>query len=112
MLWRSFPGSIRHVLNELPRTLDQTYKQISEGLDEEKWEYALCLFQCLAVACHPLQVKELAEVLAVEVNTGIPRLNVAFISKNQLFLFHLIPSYSILFHLIPSYSILFLLFWG
>jgi ankyrin repeat protein len=49
-----------------------------EGIDEEKWEYALRLFQCLAVARRPLRVKELAEVLAVELNAGgIPRLDVA-----------------------------------
>lgn len=77
MLRRSFPGSIRRALNELPRTLDETYERILLGIDEEKWEYALRLLQCLAVARRPLTARELAEVLAVEFNTGdIPKLNV------------------------------------
>jgi len=57
--------------------LDETYERILLGIDEEKWEYALRLFQCLAVACRPLQAKELAEVLAVEFDAGgTPKLNV------------------------------------
>ena len=76
-LRRCFPGSIRRALKELPRTLDETYERILLGIDEEKWEYALRLFQCLTVSCRPLQVKELAEVLAVELDAGaVPKLNV------------------------------------
>jgi hypothetical protein len=76
-LRRCFPGSIRRALNELPRTLDQTYERILEGIEEEKWEYAVRLFQCLAVARRPLKVNELAEVLAVELEAGgMPKLNV------------------------------------
>ena len=75
-LRRCFPVSIRRALNELPRTLDETYERILQNIDEEKWEYALRLFRCLAVARRPLEAKELAEVLAVELDAGgIPKLN-------------------------------------
>ncbi len=64
-------------LNELPRTLDETYERILLGIDEEKQEYAIRLFRCLAFSRRPLRVKELAEVIAVEFDAGrIPRLNV------------------------------------
>jgi ankyrin repeat protein len=78
-LRRSFPASIRRVLNELPRTLDETYERILLEIDEEKQEYAIRLFQCLAFSLRPLRVKELAEVIAVELDVrGVPRLNVNF----------------------------------
>jgi ankyrin repeat protein len=58
-------------------TLDETYARILMEIDEEKWEYAHRILQCLTVACHPLHAKELAEVLAVEIGTGgAPELNV------------------------------------
>jgi ankyrin repeat domain-containing protein 50 len=75
-LRRSFPGSIRRALNELPRTLDETYERILLRIDEEKWEYAVRLFRCLAVARRPLRACELAEVLAVDLGPGgMPKLN-------------------------------------
>ena len=65
------------VLNELPRTLDETYERILLGIDEEKQEYAIRLFRSLAFSRRPLRIKELAEVIAVELDVGaIPRLNV------------------------------------
>jgi ankyrin repeat protein len=58
-------------------TLDETYARVLMGIDEEKWEYAHRLLQCLTVARRPLHAKELAEVLAVEVGAdGTPELNV------------------------------------
>jgi ankyrin repeat protein len=57
--------------------LDETYERILLGIDEEKQEYAIRLFQCLAFSRRPLYVKELAEVIAVKFDAGrIPRLNV------------------------------------
>ena len=76
-LRRCFPGSIRRALNEIPRTLDETYERILLGIDDEKQDYAHRLFQCLTVSVRPLRVKELAEVLALDVDSGtIPKLNV------------------------------------
>ena len=56
--------------------MDETYERILLGIDEEKWEYALRLFQCLTVSSRPLETEELAEVLALELDSGaIPKLN-------------------------------------
>jgi hypothetical protein len=56
------------VLNDLPKTLDETYSCILLGIDEEKREYAQRLFQCLMVSIRPLptRVEELAEILAIQ----------------------------------------------
>jgi ankyrin repeat protein len=46
-----------------------------EEIDDQSWEYAHRLFQCVAVAPCPLRVEELAEFLAFDFNTGqIPSL--------------------------------------
>jgi hypothetical protein len=44
-------------------------------IDEEKQVYSIRLFQCLAFSRRPLRVEELAEVLAIQFGTAIPRLN-------------------------------------
>src|SRR5712672_907810 len=76
-LRRCFPGSIRRALDELRSTLDETYERILLGIDEEKWEHAHRLLQCMTVSRRPLTVKELAEVLAIELDVGgMPNLNV------------------------------------
>ena len=73
-LRRCLPGHIGHALEELPETLDKTYERTLRGIDNENWEFANRLFQCIAVAARPLRVKELAEFLAFHFNTGpIPR---------------------------------------
>ena len=77
-LRRSFPASIRQALNELPRTLDETYERILLEIDEEKRVYTIRLFQCLAFSRRPLRVRELAEILAIQFDTAIPRLNPSF----------------------------------
>ena len=74
VLRRSFPSSIRDTLETLPKTLDATYEHILLGIDEEKWEFAHRLFQCLSVSVRPLRVEELAEILAVRFDPGaLPR---------------------------------------
>ena len=73
-LSRSFPQRIRSVLDNLPKTLDETYERTLQGIDEEKWDYAHRLFQSLVVSVRPLHVEELAEVLAVQPDDeNIPR---------------------------------------
>ena len=69
-LRRCFPIAIRHTLNELPQTLDETYERALLGIDREKRIYAHRLFQCLTVSIRPLRVEELAEVLAVQLDAG------------------------------------------
>ena len=65
MLWLVTPQSIRRTLNELPATLDEKYKVALLQISKKKREYALRLFQCLAVTVRPLRVEECAELLAV-----------------------------------------------
>ena len=69
---------IRKVLEELPKTLDETYERTLQDIDEEKWECAYRIFQFLTVAARPLRVEELAEVFAIRADretTGIPEFN-------------------------------------
>jgi len=64
------PKSIRRVLEELPKALGATYENALERIDEENWEYAHRLFQCITVASRPLRVEELAELLAFDFSGG------------------------------------------
>jgi len=64
-LRRCFPPSIRRILRELPKTLDETYERMLMEIDEEKQPYANRLFQCLVISVRPLRVEELAEVFAI-----------------------------------------------
>jgi len=71
------PPSVRPILNELPETLDKTYRRILREIPKSNRLHAHRLLQCLTVAVRPLRVKELAEVLAVDFDAtgGIPKLN-------------------------------------
>ena len=65
-------------MEELPKTLDETYERTLQGIDEEKWECAYRIFQFLTVAARPLRIDELAEVFAIQADretTGIPEFN-------------------------------------
>ena len=71
-----FPANLRHALEELPKSLDETYKRILNEIDNANRVHAYRLLQCLAVALRPLRVEELAEVLAFDLTTGgMPKLN-------------------------------------
>ena len=65
-----FPGRVRHMLKELPESLDGTYERIVRGINKANREHAHRLLQCLTVASRPLRVSELAEVLAVDFGTA------------------------------------------
>ena len=69
-LSRCIPGRIRLALKELPTTLDATYARTLEEIDEQNWEYAHRLFQCVAAASRPLRVEELTEFLAFDFEAG------------------------------------------
>ena len=76
LLRRCFPPSVRRILEELPDSLDETYERILREIGKPNQGHAHRLLQCLVVAIRPLEVKELAEVLAFDFNTGeIPKLN-------------------------------------
>ena len=57
-------------MGELPQSLDATYERILQDINEENWNVALHLFQCVAVASRPLRVEELAELLAFDFDVG------------------------------------------
>ena len=62
-LRRCLSPRIRRALDELPETLDETYERTLLDIDDENWEYAHRLFQCIVVACRPLHVEEFAGFL-------------------------------------------------
>ena len=64
-LCRCFLPSIRHALDELPETLDETYDRMLQSIDREKREFARRIFQCLTVSVRPLRAEEVVEVLAI-----------------------------------------------
>jgi ankyrin repeat protein len=58
----------------LPETLDETYQRTLREIDKANWEFALRLFQFVAVASRPPRVEELAELLAFDFKAGpIPK---------------------------------------
>jgi hypothetical protein len=78
-LRRCLPARIERALNELPETLDDTYERTLLEIPKANWEFAHRLLQCVAVACRPLRVEELAEFLAFDFNTGpIPEFHESF----------------------------------
>ena len=76
VLRHSFPPSVRHILDELPESLDATYERILKEIRKSNQAHARRLLQCLVAAVRPLRIEELAEVLAFDFSAGgIPRLN-------------------------------------
>ena len=65
-LRRTLPTSISKVLNDLPKTLDETYSRTLLGIDGKYRKYAQRLFRCLMVSIRPLHVEELADILVVQ----------------------------------------------
>jgi hypothetical protein len=66
VLQHCFPQSIRRSLNELPKSLDETYERVLKEIGTANRDLAHRLLQCLTVAIRPLRVKELAEILAFD----------------------------------------------
>jgi ankyrin repeat protein len=84
VLRHCFPSNLRRILEELPKSLDDTYKRILREINNANQVHAYCLLQCLTVASRPLRVEELAEVLAFDLSTGgIPKLNADWRWENQ-----------------------------
>ena len=77
-LRQCLPQSVRHTLNELPESLDETYERLMMEIKRANQVHAYRMLQCLAVAVRPLSVTELAELLAFDFDgskDGIPKLN-------------------------------------
>jgi hypothetical protein len=84
LLRQCFPPSVRRILEELPDSLDETYERILREIRKPNQGHAHRLLQCLVVAVRPLEVKELAEVLAFDFNTGgMPKLNLGWRREDQ-----------------------------
>ena len=64
------PGRIRHALDELPATPDETYERALQEIDNINWELAQRLLRCVAVVSRPLRVAEIAELVAFDFETG------------------------------------------
>ena len=58
---------LRKSLATLPQTLDQTYDRILTAVSEEDCEYAIRILQWLTFSAQLLAVKEVAEVVAIDV---------------------------------------------
>jgi ankyrin repeat protein len=68
--------NLPRTLEELPKSLDETYRRILKEINNANRQDAHRLLQCLTVARRPLRVEELAEVLALDVDAGgVPRVN-------------------------------------
>jgi hypothetical protein len=61
-----FRSRVRHCLNELPDSLDETYERILKGIHKSNQTHVRRLLQCLAVAIRPLQVEDVGEILAFD----------------------------------------------
>ena len=63
-------------MDELPESLDETYERVLKEIKKPNRDHARRVLQCLVAAIRPLDVKELAEVLAVDFDDaeGIPKL--------------------------------------
>jgi ankyrin repeat protein len=84
VLRHCFPANLRHTLEELPKSLDETYKRILNEINNANRVHAFRLLQCLTVALRPLRVEELAEVLAFDLTTGgLPKLNASWRWEDQ-----------------------------
>jgi hypothetical protein len=79
------PSSVRRTLDELPESLDETYKRILREIKKPNRDHARRLLQCLVVAIRPLGVQELAEVLAIDFDDaeGIPKLKLNWRWEDQ-----------------------------
>ncbi|KAH8979076.1 hypothetical protein EDB92DRAFT_2074122, partial [Lactarius akahatsu] len=77
-LRQCLPQSVRRTLNELPKSLDETYERVMMEIKKANQVHAYRMLQCLTVAVRPLSVAELAELLAFDFDVakdGIPELN-------------------------------------
>ena len=76
VLRHCLPPSVRRTLDELPESLDETYERVLREIKKPNRDHAHRLLQCLVAAIRPLDVKELAEVLAVDFDDAerIPKL--------------------------------------
>ena len=86
MLRHCLPASIRQTLDQLPKSLDDTYLRVLSQIPQANQAHAHRMLQCLVVAVRPLLVEELAELLAFEFDArqgAIPKYRPALRSDDQ-----------------------------
>src|SRR6266702_4559271 len=87
MLRHCLAPSLRRQLNELPKSLDETYERVLKEIEStNQGRHARRLLQCLVVAMRPLRVEELAEVLAFDLDAVegvIPRFHAEWRWEDQ-----------------------------
>ena len=86
VLRHCLPASIRQTLDLLPESLDETYLRVLSQIPQANQAHAHRMLQCLMVAVRPLQVEELAELLAFEFDAawgGIPKYRAAWRLDDQ-----------------------------
>ena len=59
------PEGIRRALDELPKTLDETYERVLKEIGLANRDHTYHLLRCLTLATRPLRVEELAEIFAL-----------------------------------------------
>ena len=60
------PNQVRRVLKTLPKTLDETYERILCNIPDDYVEDVRRVLQCLICSFHPLDVKEVADIVAID----------------------------------------------
>src|SRR5271170_6143147 len=64
-------STVRNALHNLPRTLDDTYARILNNIPQEYRREAHCALQLLTVSLEPLSLREVAEAVAVDCESGL-----------------------------------------
>ena len=67
------PSGLTKVLKSLPKTIDETYEQILQNIDDEYQDDAFKVLQWLAFSARPVTPAELAEALAVDFTGDKPK---------------------------------------
>jgi ankyrin repeat protein len=57
---------VRKSLKALPKSLSETYTSTLAGIEECHWEYAIRILMWLAISPKPLEIREAADILAVD----------------------------------------------
>ncbi len=86
VLRHCLPASIRQTLDQLPKSLDETYLRVLSQIPQANQAHAHRMLQCLVVAVRPIRVEELAEILAFEFDAaqgGIPKYRAAWRLDDQ-----------------------------
>jgi cytohesin len=74
VLRHCLPASIRETLKQLPKSLDDTYLRVLNQIPQANEAHARRMLQCLVIAVRPLEVEELAELLAFEFDASRGRI--------------------------------------